>query len=54
MAEAGGTITKPAAVNEIGFYSSAFTDPDGHAWELAYNPGFPLAEDGTVRLPDFG
>ncbi|GHH23349.1 VOC family protein [Streptomyces lanatus] len=51
---AGGTITKPAAVNEIGFYSSAFTDPDGHAWEIAHNPGFPLAEDGTVTLPDFG
>ncbi|MFD3499866.1 VOC family protein [Streptomyces sp. NPDC058678] len=51
---AGGTITKPAAVNEIGFYSSAFTDPDGHAWEVAHNPGFPLADDGTVTLPDFG
>jgi predicted lactoylglutathione lyase len=51
---AGGTVTKPAAVNEIGFYSSAFTDPDGHAWEVAHNPGFPLAEDGTVTLPDFG
>ncbi|MFI6009723.1 VOC family protein [Streptomyces sp. NPDC051243] len=51
---AGGTITKPAAVNEIGFYSSAFTDPDGHAWEIAHNPAFPLAEDGSVTLPDFG
>ncbi|WP_406494322.1 VOC family protein [Streptomyces sp. NBC_01604] len=51
---AGGTVTKPAAVNEIGFYSSAFTDPDGHAWEVAHNPGFPLADDGTVTLPDFG
>jgi predicted lactoylglutathione lyase len=51
---AGGTITKPAAVNAIGFYSSAFTDPDGHAWEVAHNPGFPLAEDGSVTIPDFG
>ncbi|GAA4002812.1 VOC family protein [Streptomyces sp. NBC_01352] len=51
---AGGTVTRPAAVNEIGFYSSAFTDPDGHAWEVAHNPGFPLADDGTVTLPDFG
>ncbi|MFJ2233499.1 VOC family protein [Streptomyces sp. NPDC087859] len=51
---AGGTVTKAAAVNAIGFYSSAFTDPDGHAWEVAHNPGFPLAEDGTVTLPDFG
>lgn len=51
---AGGTVTKPAAVNEIGFYSGAFTDPDGHAWEVAFNPGFPLAEDGTLTLPDLG
>jgi predicted lactoylglutathione lyase len=51
---AGGTITKPAAVNSIGFYSSAFVDPDGHAWEVAHNPAFPLAEDGSVTLPDFG
>lgn len=50
---AGGTITKPAAVNAIGFYSSAFVDPDGHAWEVAHNPAFPLAEDGSVTLPDF-
>ncbi|WP_128803977.1 MULTISPECIES: VOC family protein [unclassified Streptomyces] len=51
---AGGIITKPAAVNAVGFYSSAFTDPDGYAWEVAYNPGFPLADDGTVTIPDFG
>ncbi len=50
---AGGTVTKPAAVNAIGFYSGAFVDPDGHAWEVAYNPAFPLAEDGSVTLPDF-
>jgi catechol 2,3-dioxygenase-like lactoylglutathione lyase family enzyme len=51
---AGGTITKPAAINAIGFYSSAFVDPDGHAWEIAHNPGFPLAENGSITLPDFG
>ncbi|MYT22367.1 VOC family protein [Streptomyces sp. SID7760] len=51
---AGGTVTKPAAVNAIGFYSSAFTDPDGHAWEVAHNPGFALAADGSLTLPDFG
>ncbi|MGW2631062.1 VOC family protein [Streptomyces chattanoogensis] len=51
---AGGTITKPAAINALGFYSSAFVDPDGHAWEIAHNPGIPLAEDGSITLPDFG
>jgi hypothetical protein len=36
------------------YYSSAFTDPDGHAWEVAHNPGFPLAADGTLtaHCPD--
>lgn len=50
---AGGTVTKPASVNPIGFRSGTFTDPDGHAWEIAHNPGFALAEDGTLTLPDF-
>ncbi|MEV7520411.1 VOC family protein [Streptomyces sp. NPDC091371] len=52
-AEAGGTVTRPAAVNAIGFYSGVFTDPDGHAWEIAHNPGFTLAGDGSLILPDF-
>jgi uncharacterized protein len=26
-------------------------DPDGHLWELAHNPGFPLQADGSVQLP---
>ncbi|MFE9629461.1 VOC family protein [Streptomyces sp. NPDC006463] len=52
-ARAGGTVTRPAAVNAIGFYSGVFTDPDGHAWEIAHNPGFTLAEDGSLILPDF-
>ncbi|NGO09171.1 VOC family protein [Streptomyces sp. HC44] len=51
---AGATITKPAATNAVGFYSGAFVDPDGHAWEIAHNPGFPLAEDGSLTIPDFG
>ncbi|MGW6612979.1 VOC family protein [Streptomyces erythrochromogenes] len=53
-AAAGGTVTRPAAVNAIGFYSGVFTDPDGHAWEIAHNPGFTLTEDGSLVLPDFG
>jgi predicted lactoylglutathione lyase len=53
-AQAGATITKPAAVSPLGFYSGAFTDLDGHAWEVANNPGFPLADDGSLTIPDFG
>lgn len=50
---AGAAITQPAADNEIGFYTGTFADPDGHHWEVAFNPGFPLAADGTLTLPDF-
>ncbi|WP_424215941.1 VOC family protein (plasmid) [Streptomyces sp. BI20] len=53
-ARAGGTVTRPAGRNPIGFHSGVFTDPDGHAWEVAHNPGFTLAEDGSLILPDFG
>ncbi|MFI6938416.1 VOC family protein [Streptomyces sp. NPDC050418] len=53
-ASAGGRVSKPAAVNVVGFYSGTFADPDGHLWEVAHNPGFPLAEDGSLTLPDFG
>jgi catechol 2,3-dioxygenase-like lactoylglutathione lyase family enzyme len=52
--QAGATVTKPAAGTFYGGYAGYFTDPDGHAWEVAYNPGFPLAEDGSISIPDFG
>lgn len=37
-----------------GGYAGYFADPDGHLWEIAHNPGFPLAEDGSITIPDFG
>lgn len=51
---AGGTITRPPDDTFYGGYAGYFTDPDGHAWEVAYNPGFSLADDGSLTLPDFG
>lgn len=51
---AGATVTRPAAKTFYGGYAGYFTDLDGHVWEIAYNPGFPLAEDGSVTIPDFG
>jgi predicted lactoylglutathione lyase len=51
---AGGTVTSSPAVTFYGGYAGYFTDPDGHAWEIAYNPGFELTEDGSIILPDFG
>jgi predicted lactoylglutathione lyase len=52
-ARAGATVTRPPAETFYGGYAGVFTDPDGHAWEIAHNPGFALAEDGTLTLPDF-
>jgi uncharacterized protein len=51
---AGGTVTRPPADTFYGGYAAYFTDPDGHAWEIAYNPGFPLTADGSIVIPDFG
>ncbi len=34
-----------------GGYSGYFADPDGHAWELAYNPFMPLNAEGHMTLP---
>jgi len=48
--ESGATIVRPAARAEWGGYTGAFADPDGYVWEVAHNPGWTLAEDGSVRL----
>ena len=49
---AGGTILKPAQDAFWGGYYGHFADPDGYPWEVAWNPGFSLAEDGTVQVPE--
>ena len=52
--QAGATpIQVPQAVS-WGGYSGYFADPDGHVWELAVNPFWPLAEDGSLTLPAGG
>jgi uncharacterized protein len=49
-AAAGAKILKPAADTLWGGYSGYFADPDGHPWEVAWNPEWTIAEDGSVRL----
>jgi uncharacterized protein len=49
---AGGAIRKPAQEAFWGGYSGYFSDPDGFLWEVAWNPSFPIAADGSLRLPD--
>ena len=51
---AGATVTVAPRTTFYGGYAGVFADPDGHHWEVAYNPGFTLADDGTLTLPDFG
>jgi catechol 2,3-dioxygenase-like lactoylglutathione lyase family enzyme len=51
-AAAGAKIIKPAEEAFWGGYSGYFSDPDGFLWEVAWNPGFAIAEDGSIRLPD--
>jgi len=51
---AGATITRSAEQTFYGGYAGYFADPDGHIWEIAHNPGFELAPDGSLVLPDFG
>ncbi len=49
---AGGNELVAPQKTPWGGYHGVFADPDGHVWELAYNPFFPLAADGTVELPE--
>lgn len=52
--QAGATITRSPATTFYGGYAGCFADLDGHIWEIAHNPQLPLADDGSVVLPDFG
>jgi len=50
-AAAGARLLKPAEEAFWGGYSGYFADPDGHAWEVAWNPFMPLDADGRMTLP---
>ena len=50
-AAAGATIGRPGAATFWGGYTGVFIDPDGHPWEVAHNPAWQIAGDGSVRLP---
>ena len=47
---AGATVSHPPAATFWGGYSGVFLDLDGHPWEVAHNPHWTLAEDGSVSL----
>jgi predicted lactoylglutathione lyase len=50
---AGATVTRAPTETFYGGYAGALADPDGHLWEIAFNPGFVLSDDGALVLPDF-
>ena len=47
----GAEIAREPAETFYGGYAGVFRDLDGHAWEVAHNPGFGLEPDGSVILP---
>jgi uncharacterized protein len=48
--DAGARIGRLGAETFWGGYSGVFIDPDGHPWEVAHNPGWVLAQNGSVHL----
>ena len=48
----GGRITRPAQEAFWGGYHGHFADPEGFLWEIAWNPGFAIAADGGLTLPE--
>jgi uncharacterized protein len=49
---AGARITRQAIATDWGGYNGYFADPDGHLWEVAHNPFWPIGEDDRPTLPD--
>ena len=49
---AGGRLVKAATRADWGGVTGYFADPDGHVWEVAHNPGFPMHPDGSLDLPE--
>lgn len=47
---AGGRVARTGAQTPWGGYSGVFVDPDGHPWEVAVNPGWPLDDDSRPQL----
>ena len=51
VVQAGAVLVKAGSETPWGGYLGYFTDPDGHLWEITWNPGFPLTADGIPQLP---
>ena len=49
--ERGAAIAKWPVATDWGGYSGYFVDPDGHRWEIAHNPFWPIRDDGRIAFP---
>ncbi len=52
LKDKGATIVKQPEEVFWGGYSGYFSDPDGHCWEVAYNPYWTIGEDGRVSMTE--
>lgn len=50
LVAAGGTLLRTADAPPHGGYRGYVADPDGHAWEIAWNPLWPVDAEGRVRF----
>jgi catechol 2,3-dioxygenase-like lactoylglutathione lyase family enzyme len=50
LAAAGGRILRPADEPPHGGFRGYVADPDDHAWEIAWNPSWAIAEDGRITF----
>ena len=47
---AGAAVPRAGEETFWGGYSGVFIDPDGHPWEVAHNPRWTIAADGSLRI----
>jgi predicted lactoylglutathione lyase len=47
---AGATLVSAGQYQPWGGYSGCFADPDGYRWDIVFNPGLSIGDDGTVHL----
>jgi len=50
LVRAGGRVLRPADAPPHGGFRGYVTDPDDHAWEIAWNPHWPISSDGHVTF----
>ncbi|GHE50604.1 glyoxalase [Camelimonas fluminis] len=50
LSAAGGVTLRAPDAPPHGGYRGYVADPDGHAWEIAWNPAWPIDAEGRVRF----